>query len=68
MEPALRLLPAGLSAIVRVCLSPDPATRPTPAQILERLGGGDVKPAGDWLPPAVRAMVGLHNMPTGTGS
>ncbi|MEV6733172.1 serine/threonine-protein kinase [Streptomyces sp. NPDC051364] len=64
LETALRLLPADLSAIVRACLSPDPAARPTPAQILERLGAGDEKPAGDWLPPAVRTMVDLHNMPT----
>ncbi|MFE5534874.1 SPFH domain-containing protein [Streptomyces sp. NPDC056492] len=66
LEPALRLLPADLSAIVGSCLSPDPAARPTPAQILERLGGGDGKPAGDWLPPAVRTMVDLHNLPTVT--
>ncbi|MFE6843934.1 serine/threonine-protein kinase [Streptomyces sp. NPDC057686] len=64
LEPALRLLPADLSAVVRACLSPDPAGRPTPAQILARLGGGEEKPAGDWLPPAVRTMVDLHNMPT----
>ncbi|MFJ3201250.1 hypothetical protein [Streptomyces sp. NPDC086989] len=53
-----------LSAVVTACLSADPAARPAPAQILEHLGRGQEEPAGDWLPPAVRTMVGLHNMPT----
>ncbi|WP_443047749.1 serine/threonine-protein kinase [Streptomyces sp. NBC_00354] len=64
LATALRSLPSDLSAVVTGCLSPDPVARPTPAQILERLGAGDEKPAGDWLPPAVRTMVDLHNMPT----
>ncbi|MFE2142403.1 serine/threonine-protein kinase [Streptomyces sp. NPDC059456] len=64
LEPALRTLPADLSAVVTACLSADPAARPTPAQILEHLGGGKDRGAGDWLPPAVRTLVGLHNMPT----
>ncbi|WTO58498.1 serine/threonine protein kinase [Streptomyces sp. NBC_00073] len=68
LESALRMLPADLSAIVTACLSSRPTARPTPEQILEHLGGGTAGRAGDWLPPAVRTMVGLHNVPTITAS
>ncbi|WP_406514371.1 hypothetical protein OG851_06320 [Streptomyces sp. NBC_00161] len=68
LESALRVLPSDVSAVVTACLSSRPTARPTarptPAQILDHLGGEAAKPAGDWLPPAVRTMVDLHNMPT----
>lgn len=64
LESALRVLPSDVSAVVTACLSSRPTARPTPAQILDHLGGEAAKPAGDWLPPAVRTMADLHNMPT----
>ncbi|MEU7031086.1 serine/threonine-protein kinase [Streptomyces sp. NPDC046275] len=62
-DDALRLLPRDLSAVVADCLRPDPARRPTPTQILERLGGEEAESA-DWLPPAVRTLVDLHQAST----
>ncbi|MFJ3218035.1 serine/threonine-protein kinase [Kitasatospora sp. NPDC086801] len=59
-EPELQLLDGDLRAIVADCLAKDPARRPTPAQLRERLTAGDRAAAErlerrDWLPPAVSA-------------
>jgi serine/threonine protein kinase len=62
LDSALGLLPSRLSGIVTRCLDHRPASRPTPADVIERLA--DRHASGeDWLPPLVRALVDLHNRP-----
>ncbi|MFE6056352.1 serine/threonine-protein kinase [Kitasatospora sp. NPDC056446] len=59
-EPELRIGDPGLHALVADCLAKDPARRPTPEQLRERLTAQD-RAAGerlerrDWLPPAIAA-------------
>ncbi|MCI3227070.1 serine/threonine-protein kinase, partial [Streptomyces sp. NP-1717] len=57
-EPDLTELPEGLRELVADCLKKDPAQRPTPAQILARVG----EPDNDepWLPGALLAQLGSH--------
>ncbi|MEV6069305.1 serine/threonine-protein kinase [Nocardia sp. NPDC052001] len=45
--------PGTLGDIVARCLSPNPADRPRPADLLGFLNRDTVPVAGDWLPPAV---------------
>ncbi|MFF0739629.1 SPFH domain-containing protein [Streptomyces sp. NPDC004111] len=60
----LELLPSTLAPLVARCLDAEPARRPTCAEVLRELTGEHAPAADDWLPPAVRTMVDLHNAPT----
>ncbi|MEU6233249.1 serine/threonine-protein kinase [Kitasatospora sp. NPDC047058] len=61
-EPDLSGLTGPLRAIVRDCLAKDPAARPTPGQLRERLDGDGAAAVrlgrGGWLPSALAAEVG----------
>ncbi|MEU4850445.1 serine/threonine-protein kinase [Streptomyces gilvosporeus] len=67
LATALNLLPARFADIITRCLDHDPACRPTPAEVLERLSPHH-SPSGDWLPPPVRTLVDLHHADTGTAA
>ena len=55
--PDLAGVPAPLTALIGQCLAKDPAARPTPAELLERVGGDVGVLAGEWLPrPITEAM------------
>ncbi|MET9023566.1 serine/threonine-protein kinase [Actinopolymorpha sp. NPDC004070] len=58
-EPTLDGVSSDLAGVVRACLDRDPARRPTPGQVLDRIGG--LAPPGpdgaDWLPAPVRTLV-----------
>nr|WP_238345511.1 protein kinase [Actinopolymorpha cephalotaxi] len=58
-EPTLDGLSSDLAGVVRACLDRDPARRPAPGQVLDRIGG--LPPPGpdgaDWLPAPVRTLV-----------
>nr|WP_228045900.1 serine/threonine-protein kinase [Saccharopolyspora sp. HNM0983] len=59
-EPDLQQVPEGLRPLLAACLDKDPAARPTPAQLLDRLGGAN--PQGDsWLPAAITDVIAQHN-------
>lgn len=55
-EPDLSELPEGLRELVADCLKKDPAERPTPAQILARVGEPDDDEP--WLPGPLLAQLG----------
>jgi len=58
-EPDLGDLGGELRGIVEDCLAKDPAARPTPARLRERLAAGAAELGdGGWLPPVVAAAVG----------
>ncbi|MFD4696647.1 serine/threonine-protein kinase [Streptomyces niveus] len=59
-EPNLSELPEGLRELVADCLKKDPSLRPTPAQILARVGEPDDDGGGGepWLPGALLAQLG----------
>ncbi|MFE4493350.1 serine/threonine-protein kinase [Streptomyces niveus] len=61
-EPNLTELPEGLRELVADCLKKDPSLRPTPAQILARVGEPDDDGGGGggepWLPGALLAQLG----------
>ncbi|MFC8826517.1 serine/threonine-protein kinase [Streptomyces sp. NPDC057137] len=66
-EPDLSELPEGLRELVGDCLKKDPKERPTPAQILARVGepdedgnGADGDGTEPWLPGALLAQLGSH--------
>jgi predicted Ser/Thr protein kinase len=54
-EPDLDGLDPGIRQVVAECLVKDPAQRPGPAEIADRLGTG--RPAGGWLPEAVLDLI-----------
>ncbi|CAL9302063.1 protein kinase domain-containing protein [Streptomyces sp. SudanB182_2057] len=63
-EPDLTGVPEGIADLVRDCLRKDPASRPSPAEILERTGMEDTVTGGrsrdPWLPSALVAQLGRH--------
>ncbi|MGW0934523.1 protein kinase domain-containing protein [Streptomyces sp. NPDC002666] len=70
-DPDLTGVPVDLVELIQDCLRKDPAARPSPDEILERLDEGDT--AEPWLPGALIAQLGRHAVglldsedPTGT--
>ncbi len=63
-EPDLAGVPAELLDLVRDCLHREPAARPGPAEVLNRVGAGDTVADGralePWLPAALVARLGRH--------
>ncbi|MBT2507563.1 protein kinase [Streptomyces sp. ISL-98] len=57
--PTLDGVPEGLQDLIRECLHKNPASRPSPDQIVARTRGGDGEP---WLPGALVAQLGSHAM------
>ncbi|MFF8915021.1 protein kinase [Streptomyces sp. NPDC015032] len=57
-DPDLTGVPVDLVELVRDCLRKDPAARPTPDAILERLADHDT--TEPWLPGALIAQLGRH--------
>ncbi|WP_405839545.1 serine/threonine protein kinase [Streptomyces platensis] len=60
-EPDLAAAPDGIRGLILDCLAKDPAARPTPEQLAERLGpapGG--RSAAPWLPAELIARLGQH--------
>jgi tRNA A-37 threonylcarbamoyl transferase component Bud32 len=54
-EPDLTGFPSALLPIVMPCLDPDPAQRPTAAELAARLAEIATQPSRSWLPEAVAA-------------
>ncbi|GEB56364.1 hypothetical protein GCM10017674_35050 [Streptomyces gardneri] len=65
---AARLLPADLASVATACLDHDPAGRPSPTEVLRSIGGADTGTPSDWLPPALRTLVDLHQAATVTAA
>ncbi|MER5759646.1 serine/threonine-protein kinase [Streptomyces sp. NPDC002082] len=59
-EPDLAGVPAELRDVVRDCLHKDPAARPTPAELLERLAAHREDAPEPWLPAPLVARLGQH--------
>ncbi|WP_243726273.1 serine/threonine-protein kinase, partial [Actinomadura rubrisoli] len=57
-EPDLTGVPDGIRDLVAACLTKDPAGRPSPTEIVERLGPDGT--ISEWLPAPVTRMVGRH--------
>ncbi|MEB3368556.1 serine/threonine-protein kinase [Saccharopolyspora mangrovi] len=58
-EPELEKAPEGLRPLLAECLHKDPAARPTPAQMLDRIG--ETSPQGSgWLPQPITAVIAQH--------
>jgi serine/threonine protein kinase len=58
-EPDLSQVPDGLRPLLAACLAKDPATRPTPGDLLDQLG--ESSPQGNaWLPPAISDVIAQH--------
>ncbi|MER7672644.1 serine/threonine-protein kinase [Kitasatospora sp. NPDC096128] len=63
-EPDLSEVPEALRPLVAACLSRRPEDRPTPAQLVERLGPpGYDGPTGSWLPEALRVRPAVPEAP-----
>ncbi|MFJ9776282.1 serine/threonine protein kinase [Kitasatospora sp. NPDC101157] len=63
-EPDLTGVPEGLRPLVAACLARRPEDRPTPAQLLERLGPpGYDGPTGSWLPEPLRVKPAVPEAP-----
>ncbi|PSL01028.1 serine/threonine protein kinase [Murinocardiopsis flavida] len=63
-DPDLTGLPAPFADLVADCLAKDPAARPAPEQVLERLAGsavpGNGHAQGRWLPDAVTEVITMY--------
>ncbi|WP_327254135.1 protein kinase domain-containing protein [Streptomyces sp. NBC_01244] len=59
-EPDLAGVPADLRDVVRDCLHKDPAARPAPAEILDRLAADRKDTPASWLPAPLVARLGQH--------
>jgi eukaryotic-like serine/threonine-protein kinase len=59
IEPDLDALPGGVAEIALACLAKDPAARPTPQQLLARIGG--VAPAARPWPAAVHQLIAAQH-------
>ncbi|MGW7487116.1 serine/threonine-protein kinase [Streptomyces sp. NPDC054786] len=60
-EPELAAAPDGIRGLIQDCLAKDPAARPTPEEIIDRIGpvpGGTS--AAPWLPAELIASLGQH--------
>uniref|UniRef100_A0AAU2VSZ9 Protein kinase n=1 Tax=Streptomyces sp. NBC_00008 TaxID=2903610 RepID=A0AAU2VSZ9_9ACTN len=57
-DPDLTGVPVDLVELIRDCLRKDPAARPAPDEILDRLAGDDT--SEPWLPGALIAQLGRH--------
>ncbi|MFF0056071.1 serine/threonine-protein kinase [Streptomyces microflavus] len=57
-DPDLTGVPAELAGVVRDCLAKDPAARPSPDEILARLGEAEADEP--WLPATLIAQLGRH--------
>ncbi|MEU8685827.1 serine/threonine-protein kinase [Streptomyces sp. NPDC048611] len=60
-DPDVAGAPDGVRALILDCLAKDPAARPTPAELAERLGPAPGGPAATpWLPAELIARLGQH--------
>ncbi|MFJ7246272.1 serine/threonine protein kinase [Kitasatospora sp. NPDC098652] len=63
-EPDLGQVPEALRPLVAACLARRPEDRPTPAELVERLGPpGYQGPTGSWLPEALRVRSAVPEAP-----
>lgn len=62
--PDLATVPARLSPLIGQCLEKDPASRPTPAEVLALLGDDVGVLSGEWLPPSVTQTMVRYNPPS----
>lgn len=58
-EPGLSGVPEALGPLIAACLAKEAAARPTPAAVLDRLGGAGSQD-GQWLPPGIATLVTEH--------
>ncbi|MFC7327352.1 WD40 repeat domain-containing serine/threonine protein kinase [Marinactinospora rubrisoli] len=56
-EPDTEGMPPWLREIVTACMAKEPAARPTPDTLLQRLGAAPVPAQGSWLPDAAARLV-----------
>ncbi|CNE70892.1 Putative serine/threonine-protein kinase PknA [Mycobacterium tuberculosis] len=67
--PDVSELPSGLRDLLASCLAKDPAVRPTPAEVLARIGlDGAAAPIGGWLPDQATRMVDQYQADAPEGS
>ncbi len=59
-EPDLDGVPTGVVDLVRVCLTKDPAQRPTPEHLLAWTSDADIENGHPWLPGPLLAQLGRH--------
>ncbi|GAA2341146.1 hypothetical protein GCM10009854_17000 [Saccharopolyspora halophila] len=58
-EPDLSKVPDGLRNLLAECLAKDPDARPTPEQLLDRIGESTPQGSG-WLPASITAVITQH--------